>query len=101
MQVAYAIQTRLDNRRDVLRFNRAAHVPTPEALNLVRPAKIIGTAGNHAIGASHVGFYAEMRSGYLTHHGRERVYSPLYLERCPKGNCDPAKRAKKPLVICE
>jgi hypothetical protein len=58
-------------------------------------------AGNHGIRASHADFYAAKLPGYIAQDGRELVYSPLYIERCFKGDCDPAKRPKKPLGICE
>jgi hypothetical protein len=31
----------------------------------------------------------------------ESVYWPLYVERCPKGNCDPRRRPRKPVGYCE
>jgi hypothetical protein len=31
----------------------------------------------------------------------ESVYWPLFVERCPKGNCDPRRRPKKPVWYCE
>jgi hypothetical protein len=31
----------------------------------------------------------------------EQTYQPLQLEHCPKGNCDPKLRPKRPLIVCE
>jgi hypothetical protein len=57
--------------------------------------------GEYAIRVSHAGLYTGTRSGYEVQEARERIYYPVYLERCFRANCDPAKRPKKPLAICE
>jgi hypothetical protein len=58
-------------------------------------------AGKHGIRASHTDFYSETLPGYIAQDGRELVYFPLYIERCFKGNCDPTRRPRKPLAVCE
>lgn len=57
--------------------------------------------GNHVIRASHKGFYTETLPGFVAQDQRELMYSALYIERCSEPNCDPAKRSKKPLAVCE
>ena len=57
--------------------------------------------GEYAISVSHAGSYTKTESGYAVQHARELIYYPIYLERCFRGNCDPARRPKKPLMICE
>jgi hypothetical protein len=57
--------------------------------------------GEHAIRVSRPGFYTETEPGYSAVSGREMVYAPIFLEKCYKGNCDAAKRPKRPLAVCE
>jgi len=57
--------------------------------------------GEVSIQISHTGFYPLNDFGYAVDEGVESVYRPLYLERCPRGNCDPKRRPKKPLMVCE
>jgi Carboxypeptidase regulatory-like domain len=49
------------------------------------------------------GFYPENATGYsyYVNAGWESIYSPLMLERCPNGNCDPKLRPQRPVAICE
>jgi hypothetical protein len=57
--------------------------------------------GSFTVRVMHPGFYREERRGYEVEVGRELIYSPIYIERCVLGNCDPEQRPKKPLTICE
>jgi len=57
--------------------------------------------GNYALRANHVGFYPVEESGYEVQEGLESIYFPMYLKRCPLGNCDPRLGPKKPLAHCE
>ena len=47
------------------------------------------------------GFYPLLEAGYRVDAGRESIYYPIYLEKCFLGNCNPSKRPKKPVAICE
>jgi hypothetical protein len=47
------------------------------------------------------GFYRLHGAGYRVDAGRESIYYPIYLENCFRGDCNPSKRPKKPLAICE
>jgi hypothetical protein len=47
------------------------------------------------------GFYPLNGADYRVDAGRESIYYPIYLEKCFRGDCNPAKRPKKPLAICE
>jgi len=44
---------------------------------------------------NHRGFYPLKKAGYEVEKGRRRVYYPIYIERCPRGNCDPGLAPKK------
>jgi hypothetical protein len=57
--------------------------------------------GNYLIRANHAGFYPLEAPGYEVREGLESLYFPIYLERCPLGNCDPRLRPKKPPARCE
>ena len=47
------------------------------------------------------GYYPLEVPGYLVMEGLASTYYPEWLERCPRGNCDPQLRPKRPLAICE
>ena len=49
------------------------------------------------------GFYPENATGYAytVNAGWESVYSPVLLEKCANGNCDPKLRPPQPVQICE
>jgi hypothetical protein len=57
--------------------------------------------GKYGVYARHPGFYNEFAPDYEVQAGRELVYQPFLLEKCHLGNCDPARRPKRPLVILE
>lgn len=57
--------------------------------------------GPHTIRVSKEGYYPFQDSDYEVQSRRERVYGPIRLQRCPKGDCDPKRRPKWPLSICE
>lgn len=57
--------------------------------------------GNYSIRANHAGFYPLEEPGYEVREGLESINYPMYLERCPLGNCDPRLRPKKPPARCE
>lgn len=57
--------------------------------------------GNYAIRANRPGFYALEAAGYEVREGLESINYPVYLERCPLGNCDARLRPKKPPARCE
>jgi hypothetical protein len=56
--------------------------------------------GNYAIRTNHAGFYPLAEPGYEVRAGLESTYFPLYLERCPLGNCDPRLPPKRPPARC-
>jgi hypothetical protein len=58
-------------------------------------------AGNLSLRVNRTGFYPLVEPGYMIEEGLESVYLSIYLERCPRGNCDPTSRPKRPLAICE
>jgi hypothetical protein len=47
------------------------------------------------------GFYPLNSPDYRVDERIESIYSSIYIERCPQGNCDPKLRPPKPLVHCE
>jgi hypothetical protein len=57
--------------------------------------------GNYSIRVNHAGFYPLMELNYEARDNLESTYYPMYLERCPNGNCDPRLRPKKPPARCE
>jgi Carboxypeptidase regulatory-like domain len=57
--------------------------------------------GYFSIRVSDVGFYPQSAPIYRVEEGVESFYSPIYIERCPDGNCDPKLRPKKPPARCE
>jgi len=57
--------------------------------------------GLYSILVNRSGFYPWERPDYAVRKGQELVYTPIYLERCLQGNCDPALRPKRPLAVCE
>jgi hypothetical protein len=58
-------------------------------------------AGNYSIRVNHAGFYPVLKLNYEVRDNLESIYYPMYLEQCPRGNCDPMHRPKKPAAICE
>lgn len=58
-------------------------------------------AGLYDVDVSRAGFYPVQQLGFEVQEGSEAIYFPISLEHCPKGNCDPKLRRKKPLNICE
>jgi hypothetical protein len=61
------------------------------------------SAGFYGLNIRREGFYPENATGYAyaVNAGWESVYSPVLLEKCANGNCDPKLRPKKPPAICE
>jgi len=57
--------------------------------------------GQFSLLVSYHGFYSVKRLDVEAQNGRRVVYRPVYLERCPGGDCDSKRRPKKPLVVCE
>jgi Carboxypeptidase regulatory-like domain len=57
--------------------------------------------GSLSVRVNRTGFYLLNEPGYTIEEGLESVYGPIYIERCPLGNCDPRLRPKKPLATCE
>jgi hypothetical protein len=57
--------------------------------------------GDFSVRVSGPGFYPQDSPLYTVEQGLESVYSPIYVERCHLGNCDPRRRPKKPLQVCE
>ena len=57
-------------------------------------------AGAVAIRVDGRGYYPLLERGFIVKEGSLRRYQPLYLERCPKSDCDPKHAAAKPAVIC-
>jgi hypothetical protein len=57
--------------------------------------------GNVSVRVNRAGFYPLNKPGYKIEDGIESVYSSVYIERCPFGNCDPRLLPKRPLVRCE
>ena len=57
--------------------------------------------GTFTIRVVRAGFYQLDKPGYHIEEGTESVYWPIYVERCPLGNCDPRRRPKKPPARCE
>lgn len=57
--------------------------------------------GSLSVNVSVEGFYTLSEPGYTIEDGLESVYWPVYIERCPLGNCDPMLRSKKPPARCE
>jgi hypothetical protein len=58
-------------------------------------------SGDFWVRVNRAGFYALNQSGYKISEGLESLYWPVYLERCPLGNCHPRLRPKKPRAFCE
>jgi hypothetical protein len=50
---------------------------------------------------SHRGFYPLHEEVYEIQPGYAATYWPIALEHCPRGNCDPKLRPRRPLVVCE
>jgi hypothetical protein len=59
------------------------------------------TPGSFSLVVRARGYYPVEVLDMTVQKGRHFVYRPLYVERCPRGNCSPRRRPKKPLVICE
>lgn len=57
-------------------------------------------AGQFTIRIRHAGFYLSESGNYQVQEGRELIYQPIRIERCPHGNCDPRSRPKRPLIVC-
>jgi carboxypeptidase family protein len=57
--------------------------------------------GHFTIRVQRFGFYPVNRPGYRIQAGFESIYWPIFIERCPHGNCDPRLRPKKPPAYCE
>ncbi len=53
---------------------------------------------DYTIRIQHAGFYLVQDSGYEVQAGFDSTYWPIFLEHCPKGNCDPRLRPR-PLVV--
>jgi hypothetical protein len=57
--------------------------------------------GMYSVRVNHSAFYPLVQHSYSVQADRESVYSPMELERCFRGNCDPRLRPKRPMIICE
>ncbi|MBZ5591334.1 MAG: carboxypeptidase-like regulatory domain-containing protein [Acidobacteriia bacterium] len=57
--------------------------------------------GYFTIRTQRVGFYPLDTPGYRIQPGFESNFRPISIERCPRGNCDPKRRPKKPPAYCE
>ena len=57
--------------------------------------------GNFSLAVSGRGFYPVERLDLEVQKGRRFVYRPVFVDRCPRGNCAPRLRPKKPFVVCE
>jgi hypothetical protein len=79
--------------------SRPCRTTTSDALGQFLFEKV--PAGDYAIRVSHAGFYTETVSGYSAQPERQAFYFPIYLQHCGQANCNPAKRPKKQLVVCE
>jgi hypothetical protein len=58
-------------------------------------------AGNLSVRVNRPGFYPLIEAGYAIEEGLESIYWSVYMERCPRGNCDPRLRPKKRVGTCE
>jgi hypothetical protein len=60
-------------------------------------------AGYYGLNFRREGFYPVNATGYSYYvsAGWESVYSPVMLENCPNGNCNPKRRPKRPVGPCE
>jgi hypothetical protein len=56
--------------------------------------------GKYSVMVNHAGFYPWRESGYSVQPSLQTDWS-LYVEACPRGNCDPRLRPQKPLGVCE
>lgn len=59
------------------------------------------SAGSFVVRVARAGFYPLDTPGYYIRQRRESVYHPIYIERCPLGDCDPRHRPRKPPARCE
>ena len=59
------------------------------------------TAGTFSVRVNRRGFYPLDESGFTVQSGYDALYWPTQIERCPRGDCDPLRRPKKPPVCCE
>ena len=57
--------------------------------------------GIFSVRVSRAGFYPLEEPGYKVKEGLDLIYYSIPIERCPLGDCDPALRPKKEIVICE
>jgi len=56
---------------------------------------------NLSVLVNRTGFYPLNLPGYEIEEGVESVYWSIYMERCPRGNCDPRLRPKERVRTCE
>jgi hypothetical protein len=61
----------------------------------------LSPSDNYKIRVTHPGFYPSELSDYEVQEDIDAAYWPLTLEHCPRGNCDPKLRPKRPLVSCD
>jgi len=61
------------------------------------------SAGVYGLSFRRAGFYPEIATGYeyYVNTAWDSVYTPVSLEKCRNGNCDPKRRPKRPVRICE
>jgi hypothetical protein len=57
--------------------------------------------GYSSIRVRRQGYYEINLPGYTIVEGTASMYIPIFLERCPQGNCDPKRRPSKPMPQCE
>jgi hypothetical protein len=59
------------------------------------------SAGSFAVRVTRRGFYSLDLPQFFAQERFESAYDPIHIERCPRGNCDPRLRPKKPPARCE
>jgi len=61
------------------------------------------SAGFYGLNFRREGYYPENATGYgyYVNAGWESVFTPVLLEKCRNGNCDPKRRPKRPIAHCE
>jgi hypothetical protein len=61
------------------------------------------SAGVYGLNVRRQGFYPDNATGYAfsVNSGWESIYTPVRLERCPNGRCDPDRRPPRPIQHCE
>lgn len=58
-------------------------------------------AGHYAISFRARSFYPLFLRDFFVEDGVESNYLPVGIEACPRGDCNPSRRPKRPLAVCE